>query len=135
MCVTHDTIHVKDWLKDTFTTHSLLLPNKCWFHTQTSIPLATQTGQSMGCQHRCSITLSNIFHIKYGVLTPTPEIKPTCSDLNRLLNQLFVLEMCIGNQLFDCCKQLSEQFFSLCLFLFFLISNLTPTFLFHLIQF
>ena len=26
MCVTHDTIHVKDWLKDIFTAHSLLPP-------------------------------------------------------------------------------------------------------------
>ena len=29
ICVTHNTTHVKDWFKDTFTAHSLVLPNEC----------------------------------------------------------------------------------------------------------
>ena len=51
-------IHVKDWSKDTFTTHYQLLPT-CQFHPKTSTTLATQIGQSMGCQHK--------IHIKYQI--------------------------------------------------------------------
>ena len=41
LCNSHY-IHVKDWSKDTFTAHSLLLPTECQFHIQASITLATQ---------------------------------------------------------------------------------------------